>query len=283
MSNTILIKRSGTANSVPGSGSLALGELAINYQDGNLFYKDSGGTVQTIASKQFVSVSGNITGANVNAVGLSLSGNVLSAINSTSNITTTGNVSGDYILGNGYFLTGVITSVANINLGNSNVTVVSPGGNITVGIGGTSNVVVFASTGEYVTGLISATGNITGGNISGTNITGSLTTPAQGNITSVGVLSGLTVAATVFADGYSARSGSDLPIQVLGANANILIQPNGTGITDFNAKPIANISTVSATGNITGGNVTTGGILSVTGNANVTANVQGGNIKTGVS
>jgi hypothetical protein len=125
MSNTILIKRSGTANAVPSSGNLSLGELAINYQDGNLFYKDSGGTVQTIASKQFVSVSGNITGANVNTGQLSLSGNVISAINTTSNITTTANVSGGFILGNGYFLTGVITSVANINLGNSNINDIS--------------------------------------------------------------------------------------------------------------------------------------------------------------
>ena len=77
MSNTILIKRSGTPGAVPSSGNISLGELAINYVDGNLFYKDSGGTVQTLASKQFVSVSGNITGGNVNTGNLSLSGNVI--------------------------------------------------------------------------------------------------------------------------------------------------------------------------------------------------------------
>jgi hypothetical protein len=55
--------------------------------------------------------------------------------------------------------------VANINLGTSNVTVVSANGNITMGVGGTSNVVVVATTGAYATGLLSATGNITGGNI----------------------------------------------------------------------------------------------------------------------
>ena len=141
MSNTILIKRSGTANAVPASGNLSLGELAINYQDGNLFYKDSGGTVQTIASKKFVSVTGNITGGNVLTNGI---------------VSATGNVTGDYILGNGALLTGVITSVANINNGTSNITVVSSGGNITVGVGGTGNVVVFATTGEYVTGVVSA-------------------------------------------------------------------------------------------------------------------------------
>ena len=61
MSNTLLLKRSGTANAVPASGNLALGELAINYTDGNLFYKDGGGTVKVIASNQFSSVVGNVT------------------------------------------------------------------------------------------------------------------------------------------------------------------------------------------------------------------------------
>ena len=47
---------------------------------------------------------------------------------------------GNYILGNGALLTGVITSVANINSGTSNVTVVSANGNVTVGVGGTATV-----------------------------------------------------------------------------------------------------------------------------------------------
>jgi hypothetical protein len=80
-------------------------------------------------------------------------------------ISSTGNVTGNYILGNGALLTGVITSVANINSGTSNVTVVSSGGNVSVGVGGTSNVAVFATTGEYVTGVVSVSGNITGGNV----------------------------------------------------------------------------------------------------------------------
>jgi hypothetical protein len=75
------------------------------------------------------------------------------------------------LFGNGALLTGVITSVANINNGTSNVTVVSSGGNITASVGGTGNVWVAASTGMYVTGLVSATGNGTFGNITATTIT----------------------------------------------------------------------------------------------------------------
>jgi hypothetical protein len=79
-------------------------------------------------------------------------------------ISATGNITGSYFLGNGSQLTGIdATSIQN---GTSNVRVVSSGGNVSVSVGGTSNVAVYAITGEYVTGLISATGNITGGNLS---------------------------------------------------------------------------------------------------------------------
>ena len=105
--------------------------------------------------------SGNITANNFSATG-----NI-----TATTVSTTGNITGNYILGNGASLTGVITSVANINNGTSNVTVVSSGGNITVGVGGTANVAVFATTGEYVTGVISATGNITGNYIVGNGST----------------------------------------------------------------------------------------------------------------
>lgn len=51
----ILIYASGTSSNTPAAGNLtnsALGaELAINYADGILFYKDSGGVVQQIATK----------------------------------------------------------------------------------------------------------------------------------------------------------------------------------------------------------------------------------------
>ena len=40
-----------TAAAVPSAGNLVAGELAINTQDGKLFYKDAAGVVQTIASK----------------------------------------------------------------------------------------------------------------------------------------------------------------------------------------------------------------------------------------
>jgi hypothetical protein len=97
MANTILIKRSSVANSVPASGNLQAGELAINYTDGNLFYKDNNGNIQTIASQQFVSVSGNVVAGNIQTIGT---------------VSATGNITGNYFIGNGSQLTGIVSGVA---------------------------------------------------------------------------------------------------------------------------------------------------------------------------
>ena len=47
----IQLYRSGTASTTPSGGNLSYGELAINYNDGLLFYKDSGNVVQIIGRK----------------------------------------------------------------------------------------------------------------------------------------------------------------------------------------------------------------------------------------
>ena len=57
----IQLYRSATASTAPIAGNLAAGELAINTNDGKLYYKDSAGVVQTIASK--AGASGDVVGA----------------------------------------------------------------------------------------------------------------------------------------------------------------------------------------------------------------------------
>lgn len=98
MSNKITIKRSSVPAKVPTAADLDYGEIAINYADGNLFFKDSLNVVTTIASTQFVSVTGNITGGNVNTSGQIQVGQTVSAV---------GNIAGSYFIGNGSLLTGI--------------------------------------------------------------------------------------------------------------------------------------------------------------------------------
>ena len=89
-------------------------------------------------------------------------------------------------------VTGIsLTSIAN---GTSNVNVTGSGSNVSVGVGGTDNVAVFATTGEYVTGLISATGNIVGGNISTTgNVTGNYQLGNGSQLTGINAFSNIAV------------------------------------------------------------------------------------------
>jgi len=193
-----------------------------------------------------VLATGNVTGGNITTGGaLSALGNLVSAnVLTTGLISATGNVTGNYIFGNGALLTGIITSVANINSGNSNVTVVSSGGNITVGVGGTSNVAVFASTGEYVTGVVSASGNITGSNL----LTGGLIL-ATANITGGNVLTSGNISST-----GNVTSGNISTAGQVTATANII---GGNILTG---------GIISSVANVTGGNVLTGGLISAIGN-----------------
>jgi len=56
-----------------------------------------------------------------------------------------------------------------ISNGTSNVSINTANANITMGVNGTGNVIVVANTGAYITGAMSASGNITGGNILSNN------------------------------------------------------------------------------------------------------------------
>lgn len=186
MTNRLLLKRSSTANSVPTNSQLDYGELAINYRDGNLFFKDWFGAVQTIASTQFVSVAGNITGANLNLSGsISTSGNISYVDfytgnkifaqgldvasyayvgNAPSNIqgfvSVNGNVTANYFIGNGSQLTGIAASSANANalVGNTLSGNVLNSSLQTVGVLTSLSV----SGNVNVSSAISATGNVTG-------------------------------------------------------------------------------------------------------------------------
>ena len=92
----IYLYNSGTTTNVPLAANLGSGELAINYTDGKLFYKDNTGTVQTIASKATGSVGGSNTQIQYNSSG-SLAGSANLTFNGTTVTMGSGTVfAGDF-------------------------------------------------------------------------------------------------------------------------------------------------------------------------------------------
>ena len=53
----IYLYNSGTTTNVPTNTNLGAGELAINYTDGKLFYKDNANVVQVIATKASAAIT----------------------------------------------------------------------------------------------------------------------------------------------------------------------------------------------------------------------------------
>jgi hypothetical protein len=91
MANTVVLKRSAVTGRNPTTGDLALGELALNTYDGNLFFKKDSGTasivtVATLAGTQTLSnktlASPVITGTITAGGGVGTNGQVLASTGS---------------------------------------------------------------------------------------------------------------------------------------------------------------------------------------------------------
>ena len=84
MAQKIKLKRSSTQSSVPSTGDLSLGELAVNTFDGKLFFKKSSGGSNSIET--IVTTNAQITGS------VNLTGAMTSSLSLISNSSPTGNV-----------------------------------------------------------------------------------------------------------------------------------------------------------------------------------------------
>ena len=248
-----------SGTTISGSGNVTGG----NINTAGLISATGAITGAAITGSSLTVSTGNITGGNLILSGAivdsaqldiqtsAANANIVLTPNGTGNVnlgrmSASGNITGSYFFGNGSQLSGIdATSIQN---GTSNVRVVSSGGNVAVGIGGTSNVSVFATTGQYVTGLISASGNVTAAyfagngstltNLTGANVTGTVanatyatsagsattagtvTTAAQSNITSVGTLTSLAVTGNVTSGNLSVSTGTLTAGNIVNSNAN---------------------------------------------------------------
>ena len=195
-----------------------------------------------------MTVTGNITGGNVYA--------------------NSGLIKALYLSGDGSNLTNLSAGVTLVN-GNSNVNIPTSNGNINISAVGNANILVVTGTGINVAGTINTTGTITG------NLSGNIITASQGNITSLGTLTGLTVNGTtnlgsvsnvkitgstgfLQSDGAGNLSFSSVITQTIPGAANTVLLSSGSNSINAGANIKFNDPQLDITGT-----------LSVTGNANV--------------
>ena len=267
-----------SGNSVSYSNSIVNGNSNVDVSlNGNV-------TVSVAGNANVFTVTG--TGANVNgpinSLGANL-GNAVTAnyfIGSGANLTNipSGNLSGQ--VGNA-LVAGTVYTAAQPNITSlGTVTSLSISGNANIGNVGTGGLITAAGNitgGNLITiGTISATGNANVGNIGAaegvfTTIVGTLTTAAQPNVTSTGTLASLSVSGNA----NIGNIGTGL-ITATGniTGANLFTGGNVSATGNITANEFITGGLVTALGNVTGGNIITGGFVSATGNitgSNLTA------------
>jgi hypothetical protein len=110
MANTVVLKRSAVQGKTPTTGDLALGELALNTYDGNLFFKKDDGTasivsVATLTGTQTLT-NKTLTSPTIN--GGALSGTFTGAPTFSDTTASTSSTTGSLKLGGGLGVAGNI-------------------------------------------------------------------------------------------------------------------------------------------------------------------------------
>jgi len=84
MATTVKLKKSSVASRVPGTSDLEYGELAINYNDGKLYYKTSSNTIDYFGASSLGGSSTTISQADSSvAVSDSGTGTITTTVDST--------------------------------------------------------------------------------------------------------------------------------------------------------------------------------------------------------
>ena len=166
----IQLYRTATAAAVPSAGDMTDGELAINTNDGKLFFKNSGGVVTQIAS------TGGSTGTVVSVGGTG----TVNGISLTGTVTTTGNL----VLGGaltGVDLTSQITGILPVANGGTNLSALGAANQVLAMNAGGTALEYRSDAGGSVTS-VAVSGGTTGLTTSGGPITGSGTITVAGTL-----------------------------------------------------------------------------------------------------
>lgn len=275
MTNKITLKKSSVADKVPLSGDLEYGELALNYTDGNLFYKNSSNTITTLASNKFVSVTGNITGNYFIGNGSQLTGISAGGVTvSFSNTAPVGASAGDvWIQANTavqyvYFDDGTSNQWAEMESYQAYSTTVTSN---------STNVDSFTGDGSTVTfalGVTPASADDVTVNYNGATLLHNSYTVSGANITF-----GSAPASGYQFDVMTLIPGPATPLTtVAGSNTQIQFNNNGNFGASANLTFNESSSSLTATGNIEGGNLITAGLGSFGTTVDVIGNITGGNL-----
>jgi hypothetical protein len=171
MSTQVQYRRGTNAQNIAFTGALA--EITVDTTNGTLRVHDGitagGSNLATVSYVNAQVSSANTIVAGTSNVRVFSSGNVTTSVAGTANVlvvqSTGALITGDLSVTGNATLSGNILG-DRIQNGTTLIDIESANGNANISVGGTSNIAVFANTGVYVSGLITATGNITGGNVS---------------------------------------------------------------------------------------------------------------------
>ena len=323
----------GVFTSVSGNGSAlsAITGANVTGQVGNALvagtvYTNAQPNITSVGSLTSLTVTGNVTGGNLITTGSANVGTL--AVTGTSNLGNVGNViitggTANYVLqtnGSGnlsWVVQAGSSAASNIANGTSNVNIPTVNGNVNITSAGNTTMVI-TGTGANVTGTFTASNNVTGAQLVSTiaigtapfvvtsttqvanlNVAtaGTVTTNAQGNITSVGSLTGLTVSNATgvvdFTTTANVTLGAVANLHISGGTSGQVLSTNGSGGLSFisvssssisNGTSNVNIPAVNGNVDITAaGNtvlVVTGTGANIAGTLNVTGNLVAGNITT---
>jgi hypothetical protein len=216
--------------------------------------------------------AGNITGQVANAL---IAGTVytnaqpnITSVGTLTSVTVTGNITGGNILtGGAVSATGDITSGSGVFYGNGAGLTNINAGNI-VGAYGNANVANFL--GNYGSNTISTTGNISAGNLRSSG-----TVSSTGNVIVGGT--GLSIGTVNFFNNSGAPSGLICDAATAAFSGAVAVTLAVSAAGNVTGGNVLTGGILSATGNITGGNLAVGGVVSATGDIFTTGNLTVGN------
>jgi len=256
------------------TGTVANATYALSSGTAGTVTTNAQPNITSVGTLSSLAVTGNASAGNINA------GNLLTANYSTSVLTTaaqpnitsvgtltslavTGNITNGNITGGNLvsasYVAGTLTTAAQPNI-------TSVGTLTSLGVNGTVTAVAFTANTGVFTGNGNGLSSIVGANVTGTvssaTTAGTVTTAAQGNITSVGTLTSLSVTGNVSAGNINA--GNLLTANYSTAVITTAAQPNITSV--------GTLSNLVVSGNATAnGNVITDSILGRTGAVTITS------------